>query len=296
MWPEMCRQVEYADTDEQANGRFARMAPLPVVGVGPTGLEAARHRHGVGGDRGSGQPVAEEGAGRRPRILAPPHRPGSAPSPHRAAARPAPRSPGQGRRSLRVPRRRLDRPADHGPDPAGVWRPLSPFSRQSPRAPRGPERPTARGPRRPARPGPGRRLAHRALADPRKKARDEGRTIIWVDESGFFLLPARVRTYAPKGQTPLLTVPLTHDHLSAIGGLNGEGRLLLHVQTRAFKGPDVVRFLKHLLRHVPGKLLVIWDGAPIHRCQAVKAFLAAGAAARLHLEPLPRYAPDVNPD
>ncbi len=81
-----------------------------------------------------------------------------------------------------------------------------------------------------------------------------------------------------------------------IGGLTGEGRLLLHVQTRAFKGPDVVRFLKHLLRHVPGKLLVIWDGAPIHRCQAVKAFLAAGAAARLHLEPLPRYAPDVNPD
>lgn len=34
---------------------------------------------------------------------------------------------------------------------------------------------------------------------------------------------------------------------------------------------------------------------PIHRCRAVTTFLAAGAAQRLHLEPLPGYAPDVNP-
>ena len=64
---------------------------------------------------------------------------------------------------------------------------------------------------------------------------------------------------------------------------------------RAFKGPDVVRFLRHLLRHVSGQILVIWDGSPIHRCQVVKDFLAQGAAARLHLEALPGYAPDTNP-
>jgi transposase len=68
------------------------------------------------------------------------------------------------------------------------------------------------------------------------------------------------------------------------------------VRSRAFKGPDVVRFLRHLLRHLAGKLLVIWDGSPIHRCQAVKDFLAQGDAGRLHLEPLPGYAPDTNPD
>jgi len=89
---------------------------------------------------------------------------------------------------------------------------------------------------------------------------------------------------------------LTHDHLAAIGGLTLNGRLLLHVQAHAFTGPDVVRFLKHLLRHIPGQLLVIWDGAPIHRCQVVKDFLTDGAAQRLPLEPLPSYAPDVNPD
>src|SRR4051794_24542661 len=50
------------------------------------------------------------------------------------------------------------------------------------------------------------------------------------------------------------------------------------------------------VRHIPGKLLVIWDGAPIHRSRAIKTFLAHGAAKRLRLEQLPGYAPDLNPD
>jgi transposase len=105
-----------------------------------------------------------------------------------------------------------------------------------------------------------------------------------------------VRTYAPRGQTPILRVPLTRDHLSVISGLTHDGRVFLQVRERAFRGPAVVRFLRHLLRHIAGKLLVIWDGAPIHRAQPVKDFLAQGAAARLQLEQLPGYAPDLNPD
>ena len=58
---------------------------------------------------------------------------------------------------------------------------------------------------------------------------------------------------------------------------------------------DVVAFLEHLLREVPGRLVIIWDGAPIHRSQVIKEFLANGAAQRLHLERLPAYAPELNP-
>jgi transposase len=55
--------------------------------------------------------------------------------------------------------------------------------------------------------------------------------------------------------------------------------------------------LRHLLRQIPGKLLIIWDGSPIHRGRAVKEFLASEAAEdRLKLERLPGYAPDLNPD
>ncbi len=138
-------------------------------------------------------------------------------------------------------------------------------------------------------------MGHRALAGPSSKALSERRTIVWVDESGFYLLPGAVRTYAPRGATPLLHVPLSRDHVSVIGGLTDAGHLLLHVRTEPFRGPTVVAFLRHLLRQLPGKLLVLWDGAPIHRAQPVKDFLAQGAAARLQLEPLPAYAPELNP-
>jgi len=105
-----------------------------------------------------------------------------------------------------------------------------------------------------------------------------------------------VRTYAPRGQTPILRVPLTRDHLSAISAITPEGKLYLLVQERAFKGPDVVVFLQHLLAQIGGKLLVIWDGAPIHRSQVVKDFLRTETGQRVHLEALPAYAPDLNPD
>ena len=58
-------------------------------------------------------------------------------------------------------------------------------------------------------------------------------------------------------------------------------------QERAFKGEDVVRFLKHLMRQIPLKLLVVWDGSAIHRGGALKEFLASGAAGRMQLEQLP---------
>ena len=139
-------------------------------------------------------------------------------------------------------------------------------------------------------------LEGRALAGPQKGAVEEGRTIVFVDESGFYLLPAVVHTYAPVGKTPVLYEQLSREHLSAISAITQEGKLYMMEQDRAFKGPDVVRFLKHLLRRIAGKLLVVWDGSPIHRAKAVKEFLKGGAASRLKLERLPGYAPELNPD
>lgn len=104
-----------------------------------------------------------------------------------------------------------------------------------------------------------------------------------------------VYTYAPVGQTPVLKVKLTRDHLSAMGGITPEGRICMQMQDHSYKGPDVVRFLQLLTREISGKLLVIWDGAPLHHCQAVKDFLSKGGTKRIHLEQLPAYAPELNP-
>ena len=79
------------------------------------------------------------------------------------------------------------------------------------------------------------------------------------------------------------------------------GELYLAAQDHSYKGADIIRFLEQLLEEIPGKLLVIRDGAPIHRSRAVrsravKEWLGQDAARRIRLEQLPGYAPELNPD
>jgi transposase len=138
-------------------------------------------------------------------------------------------------------------------------------------------------------------VARRDLAHHQKGAEAQQQTILCLDESGFYPLPSVVRTYAPVGHTPILQEWWTREHLSVISAISPQGKLYCHAQDYAMNSADVVAFLAHLLREVPGRLVIIGDGAPIHRSQVIKEFLANGAAARLHLERLPAYAPDLNP-
>jgi len=135
----------------------------------------------------------------------------------------------------------------------------------------------------------------RSLASAQKKALKEGLIITFIDEAGFYLLPGRARTYAPRADTPVLKPFLTYDHLSVMSGITMSGQLYTLVRQRPLKSTDSVRFLKHLWHQLNKKLLVIWDGSPIHR-KEVTRFMAEGGAKHIHLELLPAYAPDLNPD
>ena len=139
-------------------------------------------------------------------------------------------------------------------------------------------------------------LEREALARAPKKSRDEGRTIVFVDETGCYLLPLVVKTDAPRGQTPVLRVPLSRDHLSVISGITAHGWLHARVQDWPFWGIDAARFLQQRTTHISVRLLLIWDGSPLHRCQASKAFLASPAGPGAPQEQLPAYAPELNPD
>ena len=105
-----------------------------------------------------------------------------------------------------------------------------------------------------------------------------------------------MRTYAPRGKTPEIKAPLSRDHLSSMSGITPDGKLYMQVQDKSYKGKDAAGFLKHLLRHIDGKLIVLWDRSRIHRSQAVKVLLSSAEGSRIHLEQLPAYAPELNPD
>lgn len=129
----------------------------------------------------------------------------------------------------------------------------------------------------------------------KRRARKERRALVFVDESGFYLLPSVVKTYGRRAHTPVIQEWQTHDHLSIMGCLTTEGRVYTLVRKKALTGWQTIEFLEHLGRQLKGAALVIWDGSPIHRRAEVTEFIAAVGSKNLVVEPLPSYAPDLNP-
>ncbi len=58
-----------------------------------------------------------------------------------------------------------------------------------------------------------------------RQASRERRALVCVDESGLYLLPGVVKTYGPKGQTPVVDKRLGRDHLSVMAGVTPAGKL-----------------------------------------------------------------------
>lgn len=121
-----------------------------------------------------------------------------------------------------------------------------------------------------------------------------------IDETGCFLNPLVRRTWARKGKTPVLDSWGRHrDKVSVIGAVSISPvarKLGLYFATdpkEYFNATGVVKFLRDLLRHSRGKVVVVWDGGPNHKGPVVREFLRRNG--RLWLERLPAYAPDLNP-
>ena len=157
-----------------------------------------------------------------------------------------------------------------------------------------------------------------------------------VDEAGFYQLPAAVRTWAPRGQTPVLRAPLNYGNLSAIlwqplchqwhpsepgsstcvslSSRSAErkswdffatscGRHVLR-EARPAGGTSCGR---HVLQEISGKLTIVeaddrlgWTSGPPgtngQRISCRGGVPAPSTGARPHLKGLPGYAPDLNPD
>ena len=81
--------------------------------------------------------------------------------------------------------------------------------------------------------------------------------------------------------------------LSIIGGLTLR-RFYFQIHPGSIKSAQVVGFIKHLRRHIRGRILIIWDGAAIHKSAVVKDYVAT-TWGKVMLEQLPAYAPELNP-
>jgi transposase len=126
-----------------------------------------------------------------------------------------------------------------------------------------------------------------------------GAYLAFVDESGFLLIPTVRRTWAPRGKTPLIYHSYRRDRISTIAALTvspTRARLGVYVQfhLKNITGVEVVAFIRGLLRHLPGAVVLIWDGGSIHYRRLVQEYVNRRHT-RLHVYRFPAYAPELNP-
>jgi hypothetical protein len=140
-----------------------------------------------------------------------------------------------------------------------------------------------------------------ALAAGKKNARRRQAWLVFQDESGLSQLPVVRRTWAPRGQTPVLRHTLNdwqRVSVAAVLAFRWDGRRVrLYFQTRPtpYRGPAVVDFLRAVRRHFRRqRAILLWDGLPAHRGRVTQHYLATQRH-WLSIEQLPAYAPELNP-
>ena len=118
---------------------------------------------------------------------------------------------------------------------------------------------------------------------------------MFLDESGFSLIPYCAKTWAPRGQTPTLIHQGRWPKFSAISGITPAGRLYLNVHEESIKGPQVITFLEHLQRQIRRRpIMVFWDSGPHHTSKLVQRYIHSRP--RLEVHRFPGYSPELNPD
>ncbi len=137
------------------------------------------------------------------------------------------------------------------------------------------------------------RFRHRVWPQYRRRVFGRGTTLVMLDESGKSEMPTVVATWAPRGQTPRLRHLFGGSRVSLIGAITPRRKLHYRLYRGRIRSAQVIEFLEHLLRCIPGRIELFWDGGSIHTSGVVQKFLRGHPRLRTHL--LPPYAPDVNP-
>jgi len=137
------------------------------------------------------------------------------------------------------------------------------------------------------------------LAAYKKNARRRRAWIVFQDESGVSDRPPIRTTWAPKGQTPVVTHPYHWKKVSVSGALayRWDGRrcrLLFQTKPDNYNTASLIRFLRILRKHFRQRIILVWDRLNAHKSKEMARYLAS-CRRWLRVEWLPGYAPDLNP-
>jgi transposase len=133
----------------------------------------------------------------------------------------------------------------------------------------------------------------------KKNAARLGAHLVFADESGFLLIPNVVKTWAPRGHTPIHRHRQKRDKISVISGISVSPKqqrlgLYYHLYYDNIGQEEVCVFLRQLLRHLRGPVIALLDNSSTHGGEPLRKLLQQHP--RLRIEHFPSYAPELNPD
>jgi transposase len=152
------------------------------------------------------------------------------------------------------------------------------------------------------------KTAYPAIAE---RAKAEGAAIYWGDETGISNQDRIGRSYAPKGQTPVVVRTARRITQSMISAVSNRGLMRFMFYEGALNADRFIAFLRRLSKDTEQKVFLIVDNLKVHHANKVKALSAlltsrrgigpearwvANHAHAIELFYLPAYAPDHNPD
>jgi transposase len=126
----------------------------------------------------------------------------------------------------------------------------------------------------------------------KKRAAKEKATIYFGDETGMRSDHQAGRTYAPKGETPVIKATGKRFSLNMISAISNKGHLQFMIIER-FNGGVFIDFLKRMIRYSKEKIFFITDGHPAHKTKKLKEWLDENKD-RIEVFFIPPYSPELN--
>lgn len=120
--------------------------------------------------------------------------------------------------------------------------------------------------------------------------------VYFQDEAGVSLIPVLGRTWAPKGQTPIVEVTGKRGGICVTSAISPVGKMVFRIEKESVKAPQHIEFLEQILKHHPRrKIIIIEDRARPHIAKKVSQFVEQNRK-RLAIYNIPSYSPQLNPD
>ncbi len=128
-----------------------------------------------------------------------------------------------------------------------------------------------------------------------KRAKVEDAEIHWGDETGLRSDSQHGRSYAPKGNTPVIRLSAKRVSINMISTVTNQGKVRFMLYREGMTAPLLIKFMKRLIKDVDRKVFLILDNLRTHHAKKVKAWLKKHAD-EIEVFYLPSYSPELNPD